>query len=74
MALLLEIACFVDAATDAANGRLMDRRFLQDDDYRPAHYYEQFISRLGAQCLARFSGDYDLVFLLESSLGHRFTF
>ena len=66
----MEIACFVDAASDAANGRLVGRRFLQNNDYRPAHYDEQFVSRLGAQGLARFSGDYDLVFLRESSLDH----
>jgi hypothetical protein len=70
----MEIACFVDAASDAANGRLVGRRFLQNNDYRPAHYYEQLISRLGAQGLARFSGDHYLVLLREGSLRHRFTF
>ena len=70
LALRLEIAALVDAATDAANGRLVGRRFLQNNDSRPAHYDEQLISRLSAQCLARFAGDHDLIFLRESSLDH----
>jgi len=70
----MEIAGLVDAAAETANGRLVGRRLLQNNDNRPAHDYEQFIPRLGAQGLARFPGNHYLVFLRKSSLDHALHF